>query len=179
AGNPLYRAQSQIGPLYHLLPLYRQLTLMWKRYKASIFGSDLVCTLGSNASSSSIRRRNREIAALICEGERRGASGGGEYLLAMRRTRGAGNVGAPPARAADIGNCSAWFDDRPWLPLVVRGSTGETPKRRANQCATTLELGGDSLCLRMRVSHQHSRVSVAADGGDFRHVQTFLEEPAN
>jgi hypothetical protein len=25
---PLYRAQSQIGPLYHLLPLYRQLTLM-------------------------------------------------------------------------------------------------------------------------------------------------------
>jgi ATP-dependent DNA ligase len=26
--NPLYRAQSQIGPLYHLLPLYRQLTLM-------------------------------------------------------------------------------------------------------------------------------------------------------
>ena len=28
AGHPLYRAQSQARPLHHLLPLYRQLTLM-------------------------------------------------------------------------------------------------------------------------------------------------------
>ena len=28
AGSPLHRAQSQLGPLHHLLPLHRQLTLM-------------------------------------------------------------------------------------------------------------------------------------------------------
>src|SRR5262249_19794436 len=51
--------------------------------------------------------------------------------------------------------------------------------KQASPCAGTLECGGDGLCLRMCVSDEHSRVSVAADGGDFRHVQTFLEEPAN
>jgi transposase len=33
AGHPLSRAQSQARPLHHFIPLYRQLTLMQKRYK--------------------------------------------------------------------------------------------------------------------------------------------------
>jgi hypothetical protein len=33
-------------------------------------------------------------------------------------------------------------------------------------------------CLGMRVPHQHSRVSVATDGSDLRHVQALLEESA-
>ena len=40
------------------------------------------------------------------------------------------------------------------------------------------ELDRYRLCLGMRVSHQHPWVSVAANGGDFRHVETLLEEPA-
>ena len=41
------------------------------------------------------------------------------------------------------------------------------------------ELDRYRLCLGMRVSHQHPWVSVAANGGDFRHVETLLEEPAD
>jgi hypothetical protein len=39
------------------------------------------------------------------------------------------------------------------------------------------ELDRYRLWLGMRVSHQHPWVSVAANGSDFRHVETLLEEP--
>ena len=41
------------------------------------------------------------------------------------------------------------------------------------------ELARYRLCLGMRVSHEHPWVSVAANGSDFRHVETLLEEPAD
>jgi hypothetical protein len=42
----------------------------------------------------------------------------------------------------------------------------------------TSKLGRYRLCLGMRVSHQHPGVSVSANGSNFRHIETLLEEPA-
>jgi hypothetical protein len=89
--------------------------------------------------------------------------------------------GAPLRRntIANMGKATPEAARRPAMAIlgaVASGQDSELPSLRLqpvddalgdDQCAATLELGGDSLCLRMRVSHQHSRVSVAADGGDF------------
>jgi hypothetical protein len=54
---------------------------------------------------------------------------------------------------------------------VLISSLGKGPTEKS-------ELDRYRLCLGMFVSHQHSRVSVAADGSDLGHVQALLEEPA-
>jgi hypothetical protein len=69
-----------------------------------------------------------------------------------------------------------------WSAMLPRERERQARAYLAARCPDYLTQKGLELdrylsCLGMRVSHQHSRVSVTADGSDLRHVQALLEEP--
>jgi hypothetical protein len=87
-GDPLYPTQSRNRQSHHLIPLYRQVILMWKWYKNTLYcsfcGKSAVC---SNSCQQQAASANVLFAISVCGRMLLVARSARHYAASVRRTR--------------------------------------------------------------------------------------------